>query len=596
MKMHLLKCSLLLISVVTLLFSRPPAALPGDELSNDTYYNYLLTNALTQQELDELKETFTESDTVDTSALSATWNAPSVADQMGAAGSIKLGMGAIFVPRMSEDGAIEPDILIKDRDGKILASGQTGEYFNVLPGAYTIHIGNLAKMEITREVFVEEGKPTLVFPDWCALRIEVIDENAKPIRGEYDLAQLNPLTPIGRGRGRDIDLNEELKIWFLPPGNYKIIGVGASLNSISNFLTVTLTNPGEMTRYTVVQDTKDSKILGGGIMIEDAEARKNRNWTHNINIGGSVDLNYINDIRNDTAGNTVGLSMLMYDRFNYRKDKFELNNLVKVDMSLNMASFRLSSLESSIDELRITSLFTYRLFPRFGPYARGEYISGILQKNAKAPASDVDDNSVASQHTFIYYDSIPRVIDDNLPVRYDSTSKSVSLSPPFSPINLQAGFGGNVQVLRNRIVNSRFLAGFGVDYESRWDTWRIVPDTLLTFDSTSEIYNKYYTGEALKTTLYDVSQTRLDYGPEMVLNTDLYLGRFISVENESRIFFPFERMDAPDVVIRNLLSLHLTGNVIIDYDYNFTLIQANEEELRTRVGRHRILLRFSFSR
>ncbi len=594
--MHLLKCSLLLISIISLLFSRPPAVLPGEELSNETYFDYMLNNALTQQELDDLQKPYVESDKIDTTALSATWNAPSIADQMGAAGSIKLGMGAIFVPRMSEDGAIEPDILIKDKAGKILASGQTGEYFNVMPGAYTIHIGNLAKMEITREVFVEEGKPSLVFPDWCALRIEVIDENAKPIRGEYDLAQLSPLTPIGRGRGRDLDLNEDIKIWFLPPGNYKIIGVGASLNSISNFLTVSLTKKGELIRYTVVQDTKDSKILGGGILIEDAATRKNRNWTHNINIGGSVDLNYTQDHKNDTSDNALGLSMLMYDRFNFRKEKFELNNLVKIDMSLNMASFRLNSLESSIDELRITSLFTYRLFPRFGPYARGEYISGILPKSVKAPTSDVATKSEATQHTFIFLDDIPDVIDDSYDVKYDSTSEDVRISPPFSPINLQAGVGGNVQVFRNRIINSRFLAGFGIDYESHWDTWRTVPDSLLTFDSTSQVYNKYYTGERLQTTLEDVSKERLDYGPELVLNTDIYLGRFISIENESRLFFPFERMDAPDMVIRNLLSLHLTGNVIIDYDYNFTMIQALEEELQTREGRHRILLRFSFSR
>lgn len=593
--------SLLLLLLFSAIVARPPAKLPGEELSNETYLNYMINNSLTEQELEQLsKETsLTQEVVVDTNKLFQTWSAPSIADQIAKdTGSIKLGMGAVFVPRMSEDGAIEPDLLIKDENGKTLHAGQTGTKFNLLPGWYTLHIGNLAKLEITKEVYIEEGKITPVIPDWCALRIEVIDENAKPISGEYDLASLSPLEPIGRGRGRDIDLAEDIRIWFLPVGTYKIIGPGSSLNSISNFLTVRLNTPGEFVRYSVVQDDNDNKILGGGILIEDAEIRKNKKWTHNINIGGSVDLNFVNnrDSLSSDSTQTI-LSLLLYDRFNMKRNKLEINNLIKVDMSLTMDEFQLRSLRSSVDELRISTLFTYRLFPRLGPYARGEYVSAILPKNVDASTvNESDAKTVNEDHVFIAYNEIVDTINDGTNVTYDFTSNSWRLSPPISPITLQAGTGINFQILRNRIINSRLLTGFGIKYENQWDTWQVVPEEYLPLNTDSEIYKNFYSDSANieVTSILNTSYDAFNSGPEMVLNNNLYLGRFISVDNEIKLFFPFDRMDKPDLEIRNLLSFHLTGNVIIDYDYRYDLIQG--EEFQKDVGRHRILLRISFSR
>jgi hypothetical protein len=596
-----LKTKLLFLLLFTAVAARPPATLPGKELGNDTYMQYMINNSISEEELEKLTSSQSSSAKrpVDSTAISKSWAAPSIADQIARdTGSIKLGMGAVFVPRMSEEGAIEPDILIKDQNGKVLQSGQTGTKFNLLPGTYTIHIGSLAKLEITKEVYIEEGKVTPVIPDWCALRIEVIDENAKPIRGEYDLASLTPLEPIGRGRGRDIDLAEDLRIWFLPVGTYKIIGPGASLNSISNFLTVRLTTPGEFVRYSVVQDVSGINILGGGILIEDDQERKNRKWSHNINIGGSIDINYVNREEEDNDSLSTGLSLLLYDRFNMKNGKFEVSNLVKVDLSLAMDEFKLRSLTSNVDELRITSLFTYRLFSRLGPYARGEYISGILPKSIDSKTSELDRKAAAiPEHMFIFYDEKPAIISDEAVSSFDAQSDNIVTSPLFSPINLQAGTGINLQLFRNRIINSRLLTGFGIDYENRWDSWEELHEDSLQFDTSSQVYKSIYNNESiLQTSLYSTDFERLDYGPELMLNSNFYLGRMVSIDNEVKVFFPFERFNRPDITIRNLLSLHLTGNLIIDYDYYYQLVQTEEVESQKDIGRHRILLRVSFSR
>ncbi len=593
----IIRFATLLLILGSLVSARPPQTLPGDELSNSNYLNYMVKNTLSEQELQELQSgKIGDNSTIDTIKLFLTWNAPSIADQIAAdTAMIRLGMGAIFVPRMSEPGAIEPDIMIKNETGKLLQAGQTGRKFDLLPGMYTIHIGNLAEFPLTRDVYVEEGKVTPVMPDWCALRIEVVDENAAPIRGEYDLASLDPLTPIGRGRGRDIDLNEDLRIWFVPAGTYKILGVGASLNSISNFLTVRLPHPGEFVRFTVVQDTI-GKILGGGVLLEDLQGRNNSSWTHNFNVGGNIDFNYVSDKLADTSGNTTALSLLVYDRLSFKRNKVEISNLIKADVTLSTDEFKLKTLRSTVDELRATTLMTYRLFPRFGPYARGEYVSAILPKAVKALTSEIVEKSAAPTHTFIYLDSVPKQLRDTDVIKFDSTSQSVVVSPFISPVHLQTGVGGNVQVMRNRVANMRFLTGFGLDYEKKWDSWEAKADKDLVIDSTNSIYTRYYRGNVLHTTLVRSDDQRFEYGPEFMLNTNLYLSRYISAESDIRLFMPTNRIETPDFVMRNLISLHITGNLILDYDYNYSLVQASQEKLQTDQSRHRVLIRLSFSK
>ena len=588
---------LIIIYTFSISFSRPTPDLPGIELTNKEYIDYMIANIVEDSTSDTIKSSLQEKrKTIDT-----TWAAPTIEDQIAMdTGAIKFGMGAIFVPKMSNNASIEPDIIIKDKNGKILKSGQTGHKFNLIPGTYTIYIGNLPKLPIKKEVKVIEGKITPVFPTWCALRIEVINENGKPIRGEYDLARLNPLQAIGRGRGRDIDLAEEIKVWFLPVGTYKILGVGSSLNSISNFLTVKLDRPGEYINYTVVQNEEDHKIAGGGILTENLEGDFKKPWSHNINIGGSVDFNTTFDKINDTTKPSLGISLLLYDIFTYTKNKVEVNNFAKIDISLNSKDFDFTNLETSIDELRFNTLFTYKLLPKFGPYARAEYVSGILQKRVHAFTTEEKENYSKSnqsvEHGFIYYDDTSGVITDSTPIKIDSTSESVIISPFISPITLQTGLGGNLQVFKNRIIDMRFLFGYGLDFENRWNSWNIVDNKSLNVDVNSELYKKYYSGKTAHTSLINASHSRFDHGPEFLLNTTIYLGSIMSIDNSLRFFVPIDRWETPDFLVRNLISLYLTSNIVIDYDYNYTLTQANQETLKVNEGRHRILLRVSFSR
>jgi hypothetical protein len=589
-----MKKTFLFISCIAFFaFAAPPPDVPGEVLSNETIFNHITRNSAI---LNSRIQTETEHECSENLNRSSRHTIP-IHDQIAMdTTSIQFGMGAVFVPRMSEPGNDEPFFYIYDSEDNRVEIGEVGRKINLPPGTYTLEIIEKTPFNLSLEFEVRPSEITPIAPTWSAVRIEVIDESGKPIRGEYDLALLDPLMAVGRGHGRDINLAEDLRVWYLPVGYYKILGVGSALNSISNFLTFQIAQTGEIIRFTIVQDPDTRRILGGGTLLDDIIAGERRlsNWHHSTNIGGSVDFNYYKDDFSDTVSNLTHFSFLLYDRMNYRKNKLEVTNLIKLDLGLTIEDMDLKTLKTTGDELRILSLFTFRLLPRFGPYLRNEFSSSLFRKNAEF--SSLSRKRENFRHAFIIFEKVPEIIDDDSKFRIDNTSLSFQTSPTFSPIRIQLGGGANFQVLKNSTFDLRFLSGLGIEYEKQWGAWRIVPERNLNFDSSSNIYRNIYDSNIERITLEKNDGERLDVGPEFMLNYLVYLTRFITLDGELRFFIPFERFTSPYVRWHTLLSFRVTRFLSIDYDYTFNLIEANQEELRTKSNKHRILARFSFAR
>ncbi|MDR0304086.1 MAG: hypothetical protein LBH98_04855 [Chitinispirillales bacterium] len=588
-----------IIIVISALYPSPPPDVPGEELDNKTYFDYITRNTLWKGESALREEESFERTNAD--KLSLSWGTSSIHDQISEdTTSIKYGMGVVFVPKMSSSSDIEPSFYIYNSKNELVKSGETGNKINLMPGKYMLKISENASFDAAEEFYINENEITSIIPPWSCVRIEVIDENGKPIRGEYDLAMLNPLTAMGRGRGRDIDLAEDLRVWFLPVGNYKLLRVGSALNSISNFLTFKVTSGGEFIRFTIVQEPNTNRILGGGMLIEDIAAEKrSKKFTHIVNIGGSVDFDCYRDNIVDTAANLTSFSLLLYDRFNYSRNKLETMILARIDAGFLIEDMKRSTIKSVSDELRINTLFTYRIFKRLGPYWRGEFISSMFSKTAdfsyeqkKWNFKELGDHD----HMFLLYENIPDIVDDSAEVQIDKTSFSMRISPAFSPIMIKAGGGFNVQILKNHIVNMNFLSGFGADYEKKWDSWQIVSEKNMKFDTNSDIYKNIYNSNIDRINLEKNDGERFDYGPEFMINYFAYITKFVSLYGDVRLFMPIERFDTPDLRLNNLLSFHLTQYLSVDYDYKFDLVQANQENLRAKSNKHRILIRFSFAR
>jgi len=577
-------------------FAAPAPSIPGTELDNKTYFEYFISKNKEQNDVGQDSSSQAVED--ETNDISFSWDAPPIYDQIARDTThIKYGMGAVFVPRMSGVGNIEPSFRVYDSKNDVVANGEPGKKVNLAPGKYELLIMGNTPFEITQEFEIKENEITPISPTWACVRIDVIDENGKPIRGEYDLATMNPLMYIERGRGRDADLAEELRVWYLPKGLYKILAVGSALNSISNFLTLRLPIAGEYIRFTVVQEEESSKILGGGILFESvAGLKKDRRWQHSISVGGSMDFSYQKDDFVDTVSNMTNFSLLIYDRFSYVKNKLEFMNLARVDAGFVMEDADFKRIRAADDEFREYALFTYRLFKRMGPYWRGEFVSSVFPKTADFTANNRGGQVQNYRHNFITFDKTPDTIGDNSNAVIDSVSLSKSVTPAFSPILFRVGAGFNMQVVKSRVFNAHFLSGFGIDYESRWDSWRIVAEKNLHFDTASAIYKTIYNTDIDRITLERNDGKRLDFGPEFVFNFTLYMTKYVSLDGDVRPFLPITRIKTPDFRLHTLLSFHPTSWLGLDYDYRFELIQSKEENLRSRINKHRVLTRFSFAK
>ncbi|MGM0462183.1 MAG: hypothetical protein ACQEQ4_07160 [Fibrobacterota bacterium] len=593
------KIRLLILSLFLSVGAGTPDDLPGQELSPDLYFRHIAQDTQNRGKDTAAEE---EGKTPGTSlslqwldSVSQTWEAPPVAEQMSELSeAVKVGMGAIFIPRMSNSAESEPEVFIEDEEGSVAATGRTGQMYNLLPGRYTIKIGTIQKRPVIENISVDEGRLQPVLPNWGGVKIEVTNKSGQPIRGSYDLAKMAPITPLGRGQGRDINLAEDLSTWLLPPGTYKIVSPGSSFNTITNFLTFRV-KEGEFLPYTVVQDENSAEIAGGGILTPAEGMEEYGAWNHSINFGGSADMGYVTNHIKDSSSSSLGMSLLLYDRLNYLGERIRLNNLLKLDVTLSLRQDKDDDIiiSNAFDELRFNSIFTYKIYERFGPYMRGEYSSGIIPKTEYAKQSEGDE---AEPHYFLLFDGRPDSLFGDIPYEVDSLSERYRVKPVFSPINLEAGIGGNVQVFRNPAVNTRFLGGFGMTYERRWDELgTLSEDDYHIADSTHDYFQDYM-DDNLHTILYDIDTERFNIGPELMIQNELNIGAAVSANTEIRILAPVERVSKPDITFNNLLSFHLLSNLIADYDFTYRLVQSDDEDLKTNFSRHRFLLRFSFSR
>lgn len=611
--MQIKKFQFILFKILIILFwaatihSSPPKEVPGEEVTEEEFLRYKTARDTTLNKApDEIAKT-----DIWYEKAAKSWNAPSVADQLDASeSSLKGGMGGIFVPFMT-DPEFEPEIDIITPGGRIIKRGKCGRIYNVIPGKYFVHVGSGSEdQRVVKEVDVIEGNVKVVKPDWAAITIKVINENNRIFRGEYEIARIDTFQSFGRGTGNDISLGEKLDTWVLKPGLYKIFNVGASYNSLKNFTTVRLRS-GEYVNYTLVQDeTNNGDIIGGGAVDVQGNQKINSNWHYLINIGGGIDLNIEKDIDDDTlTTNQIDVSLLFETKLGYIKEKIDWNLGLRIDEGISVKSFEFENLTNSIDELRITSLFTWRVLPNIGPYQRLEGNTEIFPKSIK----NLNLEDGGNKHYFI-------VLEDDYSLNYiDSESNKFELHPALSPFLFEAGLGVSSNLLRTRVFDVTLLGGLGYTYEQQRNTYKIgnkndIRDTLYienngVIDSIENpAFHQCSTIVANEShhILLKAQRERSEFGPEILLNTYLRLGRAIVMDSEFQLFFPFGRIKnidgdrkavkGPDFDFRNTISWRLINQLTLDYEFRYNLVQPLEEDLNKQEARHRVLLRFSFSR
>ncbi|MDR2580604.1 MAG: hypothetical protein LBC85_06400 [Fibromonadaceae bacterium] len=494
-------------------FAKPPPDLPGIEVT-DSEIVLEQSQRLVEKKSPEFIDIYRNKG----------WTAPSLEEQLNQEGTfIGMGQGAIFVPRFTET-RLEPeyavlriDSLPKEHAGREWI-GKTGVRLVVPYGNYRIAMGSGSRdKHFEYEVQVEEGKTTLIPPDWGGLVINTINEDGEFISESYEIFSIQSGESYGKGFGLTQERISDIKTWILQPQVYRISRSGENASSILNYITVQV-NPGELTHVELVFEESTGRLVAGGVHKMRINTAKNSYWSYGLRLGGSASyITFISaDGQRDNSWNAIGDLRL---RALYSRTKtFWLTELyIRENMQLlNERQKEENQWNIIQDLLQFQSSVVYRIRDWIGPYVRANVKTHIFSEYHLINNSD---------------SNIYRVNEngDTLEVIGDR----IRIGPPFDPIRIGEGIGLNLSPKITNTIDVSAQTGFAARQTIRNKMLIPVNKTQTVFaPATSNIY---------------------DYGWENSLNMRFSF-RFLTLDLIGEIFFPkfFPKAKINDYVIEEL--------------------------------------------
>ncbi len=471
---------------------------------------------------------------------------------------VPVGRGAVLVPTMS-DPLLEPAVILR-KQGKEVRSGPTGTRLIADPGSYEVEFGSgTGRSRVRRPVTVREGKTTVVEPDWSGLRVQVVDENAVPWRGLYELIALPAMKNRGVGHGAQVEQGESLLTWVMEPGLYMLLKVGESYQARQNFYTVRL-RPGFLEQVTLVVDPKTGDFLGAGEMtIHGTASRVHRDLLLSGIVGGGVSLSSQTNVTGvvdrteltpnfyfDLLGQFAPGKHYLYGRFN-SEEAFTRRDW--------------GHYEKNTDFVRLDTLYAYRLIEILGPYARFGLETTLFPG-------------------FLYF-PVPRDVKPDKGKGATGT-KVFRISDPFLPLTLKPGAGLRFNTLPSPWINLWALVGVGGRFTSTGTTFKAadIPAT------DEEVDNK-----ELSPFEVEAVDSFQSYGIESTLVLNLSLTRWVIANSEFEGFVPFDDFENPKLRWDTNLGLRITSFISVNYIYRLKYEPEFNEEYQHD---HQVQLRFSY--
>ncbi|MBQ1926195.1 MAG: hypothetical protein II180_08765 [Proteobacteria bacterium] len=469
---------------------------------------------------------------------SRTWQSPDPTAQLERDAQLQPVLkGGIFVPAMSQ-GLNEPKYIVRDKDDKIIAESHTGATAYVSTGDYKVTVGSPVAGERPEfAVHVVEGAITTVPVEWSGLIVKVVNDRASMIRGNYEIVSLPDRGYIGLGSGALVNEGERLSTWLLWPGQYMIISAGEGYQARKNFITVKL-SPGELSRVTLVLDEETGNILGGGEIEDLLEITEERWWWAGVLVGGSVRFNRTDNVVGKVTGQLLDISAFLeaYYTLNRKKHFFYTRLNAEIGGTIR---FEDRPFVTTVDDLNLELLYSYRLIDWFGPYARFSFESNM------APTWQ----ELSGNYTVIVQNSSGTIITEN------EERTDIKLSPAFSPIKLNTGIGGRFDYTYGSWFKIAARLGLAYRYTNARDLF-IVTDTN---DSEKAVTLKQ---------VFSSSQ----FGFEAATTLDLTPIQWFTLKLDASVIEPFNAWQNPifdlklDAAIRLSSIASLSYTLRLNYD------------------------------
>jgi hypothetical protein len=494
----LAKGKLFVVILAQTLFAMRPSELPGTEIMEAELALERSKNLVqTQNVANDIYE-------------NKGWTAPSLEEQLNQDETLTgvMGEGAIFVPRFTES-RLEPEYIAikidtlskKEYTGKEWA-GKHGIRLVVPVGSYMVIIGsgNMDK-KFEYKIEVEEGKTTLIPPDWGGIVINTINEDGEFVSESYEVFAVHNGESYGKGFGVTQERLNDVRTWILQPQVYRITRSGENASSISNYITVQV-NPGELSYVELVFEESTGRLIAGGVQKMRFGNSRNSYWTYGMRLGGSASyttLATVNGQKNYVwnAFGDLRLRML-YNRYKV----FWLNELyVRENIQWLNEEQKESQWSVAQDMLQFQSSVVYKLFEWIGPYTR---------VNAK---THIFPEYYWRGNTTIYK---ARGANDDEPVIF--YGEKIRISPPFDPLRLGEGVGLNLHSMISSYLDISAQTGFAARQTIRKNI--LVPVV-----------------DRGKTVFIPANEDIRERGLENSLNIRLSLLRFLTMDLVGEVFF-----------------------------------------------------------
>ncbi|MCD6025296.1 MAG: ABC-type uncharacterized transport system, auxiliary component [Fibrobacteria bacterium] len=463
---------------------------------------------------------------------------------------ITIGKGAVFLPTYSESRR-EPEIVVLNRAGSVVATGQTGTRVLLDSGTYEVRFGSgSTNRRLRATVRVNEGHTTIVPPTWGGLIVETLNESGGYIDGEYDLVSMDQWINYGRGQGYEEERLQDIEVWILPPGLYRISRVGEGYNSLRNYITVQV-NPGELHSVEAIFNDAGN-LIAGGVKTLNTRKRAGQYWTYGLRAGGNAALTHQVDDLDETDRSALFSTDM---RLRARYDREDFFGITEVFMQNSFLKQDEEPLEVTQDNLQLRSTWVRRLNSWVGPYVRGQ----------------------VSTHLFpleIYEDTV--YIDEGADTTLLLTGGSLERQRSFYPLNFAEGAGVNVDWLSAYAIELSTQTGLAARQEISKGGYEVVD------------------ADYLGTYLLESGRTSYQVGAEGILTTKLRLSSQFTLDLRAEAFA--ENFKILDARLENLeadFRFFLTRNIEIGYLFQ---MQENTTEAPNRFPRtHSLSLRLSFN-
>jgi hypothetical protein len=465
------------------------------------------------------------------------WTAPSLEEQMNQDETfIGMGQGAIFVPCFSETRlepeytAIKTDSLSKEYSGKEWA-GKPGIRLIVPFGDYKIIMGSGSKgKQFEYNVKVEEGKTTLIPPEWGGLVINTINEDGEFLSENYEIFAVSNGESYGKGFGLTQERVNDIKTWILQPQLYRISRSGENVSSILNYITVQV-NPGELNHVELVFEENTGRLIAGGVQKMRLSRSKNSYWTYGLRLGGSASYTTLRSAgkEKNSSFNTLGDLRLraLYNRskFFWLTEFYTRENIQWLNDELNESQWSVAQ-----DMLQLQSSVVYRFFEWIGPYARMNVKTHIFPEYY-----------IVGSDTILHRDIEM------------SKGNRIRMAPPFDPFRIGEGVGLNLQ--------SMFSSFSDVSAQTGFAARQTIRRNMLVAERNKE--------DDQIVIVPAIGNIR-DYGWENSLNIRLSF-RFLTLDLIGEIFFPNARFE--NYQIEELSAdLRIAITRFLEFSYQLQLV------------------------